>query len=287
MLDGTPTVANGWVRYFPKIPAQHASPNSLMVPVEVDAEMKDQLDSSVEKIIIAEIYPCGEHNCGRSAGSVAFECVADSTQDKWCCEGHSTGHLCRSCRSGYFWDPKYEGGQCVECTLATSAIFIAIPLLIGFVALVLNHPRVKVKLMANVSLLRERLSQTEQDGSYEGIQAARAIFRSSWQPVRILISYSQIVSQVSYNLDISFPAGFQKLVDTVQTLVVFTKWIPNAQCALLDSFLVQWIFSVVIVPGALLSIVLIDYLVNPKRWEHPIDARKDLLANLFFIVFFW
>ena len=70
-------------------------------------------------------------------------------------------------------------------------------------------------------------------------------------------------------------------------MFIFNNWIPGAQCAEFDGFLFQWVFYVIVVPTTLLVIVLIDWLANPKRKEHPGDAIKDFLANSFFIVFFW
>jgi hypothetical protein len=245
------------------------------------------IDESVKKILIVEVYPCGEDNCGRSAGSLVDDCIANPEQDQWCCEGHSAGHLCRSCEKGFYpKESELGGGECAKCGISASSIFIVVPVLIVLVALTLNHPRVKVKVIAWAATIRELTTNAQQDKSYESVQHARAIFRSSWQPLRIIISYSQIAAQVGYNLDIDFPSSFMVLLNGFKAMFVFNSWIPGAECASLDGFLFKWVFSVIVVPAVLLVIVLIDWLVNPKRRVNPVDARKDFLANSFFVVFF-
>jgi hypothetical protein len=279
-----PTIAAGWVRYFPKESSQLVPPHSMLVPAE--GRRGGQLDDSVRNIIIVELYPCGDRPCGRNEPTaLVAECIPNSTEGEWCCEGDSAGHLCHSCKVGYFWDPGVEDGKCVPCELTQNAILITVPLSLALIGSALNHPRVKVKLMVMVAFFRQFFEKGEQDGSYEGIQQVRALFRSCWQPIRIIISYSQVMAQVGQNLDISFPAEFQTLLEAVQTIFVFTNWLPNTQCAL-DGYVYDWIFSVVVVPGILLMVVCVDYFVNPKRVEFPTDARKDLLANLFAVVFF-
>ena len=59
-----------------------------------------------------------------------------------------------------------------------------------------------------------------------------------------------------------------------------------SECAGADNYLFRWVFTVLFFPGGLIGVVLADYFLNPKRKESEEDARKDLKANLFFVVFF-
>jgi hypothetical protein len=233
---GVPTIDASFIRYFP-------------------------LHSSNSTIAVAEVYPCdtaglpgSERTCLGKLEVIpnepASRCnhtphIAERTgsDDTWCCDkASSAGHLCMSCKEDYFWQDLESG--CEMCSTGGKIARYAVPIASILLILALNHPVINERVHKVTDVVRAIFSDTksrmqsaayESDASVQRVVKARAIFRSIWQPVRIVISYSQIVSQLGVVLDVRMPEPFHTLMQDISGMLAVGNLL-DATCAGLGAF---------------------------------------------------
>jgi hypothetical protein len=167
--------------------------------------------------------------------------------------------------------------------------WFSVPLIAVLGFLVLNQPRVKSKLLVWLDTIRRRIRQNSliDVDDAESIVKMKAVLRSCWQPVRIVISYTQVVAQLGNVLDLRFDV-FEQIVRFLAKLNLMDGLLFS-ECAGLDAYLLRWVFAVVITPCSLVAVCLAIYfieLLKQNGKESSADAWKDLSAHLFFVVFF-
>jgi hypothetical protein len=120
----------------------------------------------------------------------------------------------------------------------------AVPIASILLILALNHPVINERVHKVTDVARAMFSDTtsrmqsaayESDASVQRVVKARAIFHSVWQPVRIVISYSQIVSQLGVVLDVRMPEPFHTLMQDISGMLAVGNLL-DATCAGLGAF---------------------------------------------------
>ena len=89
-------------------------------------------------ITAVEVYACDPAGSGQTCKGksevmgAASSCASrtfwdESSDDKWCCEEQSAGHLCMSCVEDYFW--KSQSSSCEPCTQGGKIARCYVPIL--------------------------------------------------------------------------------------------------------------------------------------------------------------
>eukprot|EP01052_Picozoa_sp_SAG31_P024895 SAG31_NODE_2149_length_6331_cov_3.422657_2_plen_1496_part_00 len=177
------------------------------------------------------------------------------------------GYLCKSCISDDYF---MQDGACVECSgglLVKTLALTAILLLLGTGA------------AAFIKRKTQHFGDAEQ-------QALVAMAKSLWQPLRIMITYAQITSQMDAVLQVRFPPAFTAIMEQLRVVDVLGSLV-GTECFSLGGFRSKWLTSVVFQPIAMAGIVAAIYGWSvSKPGEHAKkQARQDLYGNVFFVLF--
>jgi hypothetical protein len=213
-----------------------------------------------------------------SPGAHVFEC-----DSKFGCHGASTagsnaclsdryeGHFCASCVSG-FQHLKTDSAsvyECVECETADLAVSV----------LVLAAA---VAIAGGISTL---LWRTFKPTSAATTRALQAVIRSVWLPIRCIIIYAQVNSQLGDVLDVNFPTDYTAIMERVSSVLSITDVLVGSECAGLSSFFNKWLKDVVMQPFIMLGLAAL-YCSYEWRASGREIAVKHATGNAFFVVFF-
>jgi hypothetical protein len=173
------------------------------------------------------------------------------------------GFFCETCASGYKMTQDY---QCEKCGELRWGIII-------FVVLAL--------VVMTVWLNRHRLIQAATVDEVR-VNVIVAVARSVWQPVRILIIYTQIISQLAPVLDVEYPEMWTKLSEWLSSVVDITGAFVDLDCwgDFFSSFRWTWWFHVVFVPLGMVSFAALVYIL--ERAQHAKLAGKSEVAGSHF-----
>ena len=193
------------------------------------------------------------------------------------CLANYTGHMCSVCKDKF--EPKTLNGveRCLPCPPQDGSSF---KVLAGFivVAFVMWIGRKSIK-----KFLYARLGENDLVAERR-LKTFKATLRSSWQPVRILVSYAQVTSQLGPVLDIPYPPMFQSLTiwlkDSLEVLDVFA----SAKCLGLDTFHYKYFMQVLALPTMLVLAAYVVFLL--QQHTGSADAGKNFKGSCFFIAFF-
>ena len=115
------------------------------------------------------------------------------------------------------------------------------------------------------------------------------IFRCAFQPMRILITYSQVTSQLGDVLDFQYPGIFGDVIAALKPIMdiwgLLFRALGPSECFGLHGFTSRWLLRVVGLPGVMSFIVLIIYFINVCR-DGNRAAKANAKGNMFFVVFF-
>jgi hypothetical protein len=117
------------------------------------------------------------------------------------------------------------------------------------------------------------------------ILAYQAVVRCIWQPIRTLIVYSQVNSQIGSVLNVPFPERFTDIMQRLGSVLSVSEILVGSECAGLDYFSTRWLKDIVLQPFGMLGVVALYY--NYERKVSDIQtAHKHAAGNVFFVVFF-
>ena len=113
-----------------------------------------------------------------------------------------------------------------------------------------------------------------------------AVLRVVYQPVRIIVGYIQVVTQIGLVLDLEFPTYIQTVLTALKPLMIDLQSILQLDCLSggLFNFYTMWIVRVLVIPVLLLGIVLLQYGYERRRVGHSV-AVGYAKANVFVVVF--
>ena len=211
-------------------------------------------------------------------GTHVFECeskfgchTVTSTLSSNCINDRYVGHFCMSCASGYEHsktDGPYEY-ECVECDTTDLAISI----------LALAISAVVIGAISTLAWKKQkRMNEAE-------VLASQAVVRCIWQPIRTLIVYSQVNSQIGTVLNVPFPELFTDIMQRLGSVLNVAEVLVSSECAGLDDFFYRWLKEIVLQPCVMLVVVALYYGYERKVSDKH-AAQKHAAGNVFFVVFF-
>ena len=110
-------------------------------------------------------------------------------------------------------------------------------------------------------------------------------FAALFQPLRIVIGFSQICSQLSTVLMVTMPVQISSVLQWLHENFFVDLWalFLHFDCLGLRSYYIRWILHVFIMPMFLLAIAFGIYRFQ-MRGGHA-SAQNDFKANIFFVIF--
>eukprot|EP01047_Picozoa_sp_COSAG01_P022312 COSAG01_NODE_1320_length_10740_cov_34.039094_2_plen_1697_part_00 len=186
------------------------------------------------------------------------------------CQAKFEGHFCQSCEPGYFLK-EIGGGKydCAQCEAHSVALSLGIA---GTVAVLV------AALLCILWKKQKLLSSTE-------VLAFQAVLRATIQPFRIMITYSQISSQLSTVLSVSFPTMFTEIMDHFGEILRVLNIFVSPGCVGMSGFWATWLKEVVIQPLAMQMLVFVYYMYE-RRSAGSKTAHDHAIGNSFFVLFF-
>jgi Ca2+-binding EF-hand superfamily protein len=193
-----------------------------------------------------------------------IRCPANPDYDNQCAPGY-TGMLCQSCEDEFGMTP---GFMCEPCTKAgfTSKSAIILIAIISFVTIVVA---LAVKYWDRVP--------------------GKHFVRCCFVPMRILVTYAQIITQLGGVLSFPYPPEFQAVVDTIQPVidfwgVLFRLMGVNSDCLGLTGFSSRWALRVFVLPAMLAFGVFVCWVAEKSLGKEK--ATSHAKGNAFLSVFF-
>ena len=234
-----------------------------------------------------------------------FEClIADACihqPGQKCRPGHM-GELCNVCEDNFVFVDKL----CKACTsvnsspalyLIASAIVLAAAGL-GYAKYVQRSTgadRPTGLLHAQLTTDNPLQSDSESTDNRQSLSMATVqrtddafmLLRVLYQPVRILVGYIQVVSQIGLVLDIKLPPNIAYVFEWLKPFAGLLTELFHLGCIGSFSFYQKWIIKVFLVPAALLSAVMLRYVWVRYRGDATAakNAAGSLRSNVFFILF--
>ena len=118
---------------------------------------------------------------------------------------------------------------------------------------------------------------------------AKYAIRCAFQPMRILITYAQVTTQLGDVLNFRFPPAFTAVIDAIRPIMdvwgLVFRALGSSECFGLIGFSSRWLLRVVALPVVLSLIVWMAYCFE-KRGKNPAKAKTHAKGNMFFAVFF-
>ena len=232
--------------------------------------------------------------------SAIFKCTTPEACELGggCAQGY-TGTLCESCADGF----GEASGLCESCgTDRGSWVGWALGLCaVAVGALYLAHTRRRCQQQRgeskdDESTLADSLTEnplatsgtphagTPRASTEKRIESATTLFRAVYQPVRILVIFGQVVTQVGPVLHMTFPAGIQSVITLLHPLAIDVQAFLQLGC-LGYSFYSMWMIRVFVVPLLLVGCAASLHMVKRSRGELTSNAMDDLKSSLFIVCF--
>lgn len=118
------------------------------------------------------------------------------------------------------------------------------------------------------------------------IRELQVLLRCAWQPLRIVITYCQVTSQLGAVLHINYPDAFASTMLEIKSWLDVFGYFFSLECAGLAGFTNKWVLRVVCLPLVLLSLAAGYYMLEQRLGVNLSVARAHLRGSCFFIVFF-
>eukprot|EP01043_Picozoa_sp_COSAG02_P052433 COSAG02_NODE_5647_length_4153_cov_5.533300_1_plen_1278_part_10 len=185
------------------------------------------------------------------------------------CQQNYTGYFCASCILGFERRDSESVPGCQACSTPASKSWVIAVVIITSVVV--------------VAKTRNRLARAIAPDMAH-VPAILAVGRSAWQPIRILVSYVQVTSQVGTSLNIHYPPMFVALTNRLAGILDVIDGIIGVECLGLNDFHTRWLTQVVLFPLGLATVAVGMFEVERRRSSRG-TARKHLADNVFFIVF--
>jgi hypothetical protein len=184
-----------------------------------------------------------------------------------CVDNHA-GLICASCENGY----GMQVDACILCEgLKAGRVLLTVVLMFGSMVLLFAI----AKKLAGLDLMQ--------------------MVRCGFQPMRILVSYAQLISLLGPILNFRYPGWFGDFVDAIRPIVepwkIFFRLLEPAACLelfgiSLGGFHAQWVLNVVAQPIILILVLALLKLASAalnQRWSGDV---LELTSGLFLIFFF-
>eukprot|EP01047_Picozoa_sp_COSAG01_P013588 COSAG01_NODE_643_length_14566_cov_31.994194_5_plen_784_part_00 len=201
--------------------------------------------------------------CHQDIDIARVRCPAGNN-DGSCAEGYS-GVLCDTCADGYGMKPSRECETCEGTGYNWESLLILLGIFVG------------IAIVAYFSF------------KFWEAFTLKHLLRCMFQPMRILITYSQVTSQLGDVLDFTYPGFFGEVIDGLRPVMdvfgLLFRALGPSECFGIRSFGARWVLRVVGLPG-ILSAVCVAYYVFDRHSNGKKKATTMLKGNLFFVIFF-
>jgi hypothetical protein len=217
--------------------------------------------------------------CDSVSGCFGVTSAAHASSDSFesGCLPNYEGYFCKSCGDKFEMARLHDGSfGCTECAPSNFVAMGILALVAAFSVAIVWGNRAKL----TASLLNTHGGAEE---LHQKVTMVQACTRSVWQPVRILITYGQVTSQIGSVLNAQFPEMFTDLLEMLKNAVSIVDIFAGAECVGLDGFHLSWLMHVLVVPGAMLVCAFAVYAVQRSSRA---SAKANLVGNAFFVVFF-
>lgn len=227
-----------------------------------------------------------------------------NTDNELCATGF-TGALCALCDVGY----GMTGNECQLCVegLKTSRLVVVtvaglILLFAGLAFIRRNCQRSKTQIVSDKAAplltTTENPLALDTDGAHQpGSKVAGSqhgikdevllMFRTAYQPARILVGYGQVVTQIGPVLHFSFPPGIQAVFRALHPLAIDLESIFQIDCVLATSFYKLWMLRVFGLPAIMIFFVAMRFAfekyVSGNREAAPSNAKSNLFVVVFLV----
>ena len=112
--------------------------------------------------------------------------------------------------------------------------------------------------------------------------------RCAFQPMRIVITYAQVTSQLGEVLSFQYPPAFDAVIDAIRPIMdvwgLLFRALGSSECFGLIGFTSKWTLRVVVLPVILAFIVAVVYCI--EKGSKPDKAGSHAKGNMFFAIFF-
>ena len=104
------------------------------------------------------------------------------------------------------------------------------------------------------------------------------------QPIKILISYGQVVGHVGHVLHFQFPPRWASVLVAMRPLVANIRGFINLECAGLSDFYGTWLLEVVAIPLTMLAFLGGCYIYR-RQFQGAVIALGKFFSESFFLLF--
>jgi hypothetical protein len=221
--------------------------------IEADRRRLEKADQSPTTTFI--------FRCHQNLEIAALRCPGGDLQTA-CAEGY-TGFTCGSCADGWGMSGDKECLSCEGNEITVGGVLLLLLVLLGIV--------VVLAVM----------------GKYWMRFPWRHVLRCAAQPTRILITYTQVTSQLGDVLDYSFPGAFGDIVQILKPIldivgIVFSILGPS-ECYGMKGYTSRWLLRVVALP--LIGIAFVALAFAYDFQSDVTTARANLSTRMFFVLF--
>eukprot|EP01043_Picozoa_sp_COSAG02_P054694 COSAG02_NODE_6232_length_3710_cov_3.154528_3_plen_878_part_00 len=256
-------------------------------------------------------YQCdlrpGYEDSPNCPGGNSVQQVNESNGQVWsaCAAGYS-GYFCQSCAIGYHT----VGHQCQPCASFSYMRLLLVATTLG-VAYGVSRSRQtsrQLRLSKCFEISREP-HQTNADSMGENLidnpvvverqseisdackldesvhrpgkfqSRARVVYNAMFQPMRMVVTWAQITSQVGSVLNVHYPPMFRSAVQALSFLRDLSSIFFDAECVGLSGFVSQWLTKVVATP--LMGVLGIVCIYLCRRRRSVTQAWRDTKSYLF------
>ena len=181
-----------------------------------------------------------------------------------CAYGYE-GQVCDGCIEGYGMSPSRECEPCEGTGYTTQSLLVLVGILVGTFVIA----AIMASLWKAFSL--------------------KHLARCAFQPGRILITYSQITSQLGDVLDFQYPGVFGDVIEALRPIMdlwgLLFRALGPSECFGLKGFLSRWLLRVVGLPAMIGGIILCYY--GYDRCKNGVSAANtNAKSHIFFGIFF-
>jgi hypothetical protein len=211
-------------------------------------------------------FEIATHRCPGSDPSAGMRRIM-SESDVMCASGYE-GYMCGECSEGYGMNSNTQ--ECEACDESGSGFTWAT---LGAMAAMIGGAMVVLGII----------------GFMWGKFPLKHVMRCAAQPLRILITYSQVVSQLGDVLDFQYPGLFGSVMEALRPIMdvwgLLFRALGPSECFGLQGFTTRWLLRVVAMPLIMTAFVLIVFTVH--YYTHGVTyAKSNARGNFFFVVFF-
>jgi hypothetical protein len=181
-----------------------------------------------------------------------------------CAPGYE-GYMCGECTEGFGKNSKQECETCAESGFTWATL--------GGMAAMIGGT------MLGIGLI----------GLIWGRFPLKHVVRCGAQPARILITYSQVTSQLGDVLDFQYPGLFGSVIDALRPIMdvwgLLFRALGPSECFGLQGFTSRWLLRVVGLPLIMSAFVLVVFVIHCCKRDAAY-AKAQASGNFFFVVFF-